>query len=26
VIATDIPARIHDNAAVQAAYLGTTDA
>ena len=26
VIATDIPARIHDNVAVQTAYLGTTDA
>ncbi|HVN34406.1 MAG TPA: ABC transporter ATP-binding protein [Casimicrobiaceae bacterium] len=26
VIATDVPARIHDNAAVQAAYLGSADA
>ena len=26
VIATDVPARIHDNAAVQTAYLGTADA
>ena len=26
VIATDVPARIHDNAAVQAAYLGGADA
>jgi branched-chain amino acid transport system ATP-binding protein len=26
VIATDIPARIHDNAAVQTAYLGSADA
>jgi branched-chain amino acid transport system ATP-binding protein len=26
VIATDTPARIHDNRAVQAAYLGAVDA
>ncbi len=26
LIATDVPARIHDNAAVQTAYLGTVDA